>query len=92
VAVALAECCIAGRIGARVELRDALDSFGEAPGRGFIVSGPADALERWADSEPSDACTMIGEVCGDALHIASRLTLPVDELARAWGKGLDNFF
>ena len=92
VAVALAECCMAGRIGARVELHDALDSFGEAPGRGFIVSGPADALERWADSGPSGACTMIGEVCGDALQIVSRLSLPVDELLRAWGEGLDKFF
>ncbi len=92
VAVALAECCIAGRIGARVELHDALDSFGEAPGRAFIVSGPADALERWADFGPSGACTMIGEVCGDVLQIASRLTLPMDELARAWRKGLDRFF
>ncbi|HZO77880.1 MAG TPA: phosphoribosylformylglycinamidine synthase subunit PurL [Solirubrobacteraceae bacterium] len=92
VAVALAECCIAGGIGARVELPDALDSFGEAPGRGFIVSGPADALERWADSGPSGACTMIGKVCGDALQISSRLSLPVDELARAWGQGLDKFF
>ena len=92
VAVALAECCMAGRIGARVELHDALDSFGEAPGRGFIVSGPADALERWADSKPSGACTMIGEVCGDALQIVSRLSLPVEELLRAWGEGLDKFF
>ena len=92
VAVALAECCMAGRIGARVELHDALDSFGEAPGTGFIVSGPADALERWADSKPSGACTMIGEVCGDALQIVSRLSLPVEELLRAWGEGLDKFF
>jgi phosphoribosylformylglycinamidine synthase len=92
VAVALAECCIAGRIGARVQLHDALDSFGEAPGRGFIVSGPPDALERWADSGPSGACTMIGEVCGDALQIASRLSLPMDALTRAWGNGLDKFF
>jgi phosphoribosylformylglycinamidine synthase subunit PurL len=92
VAVALAECCMAGRVGARVQLQDALDSFGEAPGRGFIVSGPADAVERWADSRPSGACTMIGEVCGDALEIESRLSLPVDELLRAWSQGLDKFF
>ncbi|MGN6169483.1 MAG: AIR synthase related protein, partial [Solirubrobacteraceae bacterium] len=92
VAVALAECCMAGRIGARVELHDGLDSFGEAPGRGFIVSGPADALERWADSGPSGACTMIGEVCGDALQIVSRLSLPVDALMRVWHEGLDKFF
>ncbi|HEX5852007.1 MAG TPA: phosphoribosylformylglycinamidine synthase subunit PurL, partial [Solirubrobacteraceae bacterium] len=58
-AVALAECCLAGDVGARIHLADdlwettALASagspdvtvmlFGEGPG-GFLVSGPADAL------------------------------------------------
>src|SRR5205807_7383393 len=40
VAVALAECCIAGGIGARVELPDGLDPFAEAPGCAYVVSGP----------------------------------------------------
>ena len=44
VAVALAECAIAGGLGATVDLPTGLDPFGEAPGRGFIVSGPRDAL------------------------------------------------
>jgi phosphoribosylformylglycinamidine synthase len=92
VAMALAECCMAGRIGARVELDYALDSFGEAPGRGFIVSGPAHVLERWADSGPSGACTMIGEVCGNTLQIVGRLSLLVDELTQAWSEGLAQFF
>ncbi|MGN6170454.1 MAG: phosphoribosylformylglycinamidine synthase subunit PurL [Solirubrobacteraceae bacterium] len=92
VAVALAECCVAGGIGARVELPDALDPFGEALGTGFIVSGPADALKRWADSGPSGACTIIGEVCGDELQVVRRLSLRVAELSRAWSEGLDKFF
>ena len=44
VAVALAECCAAGGLGARVRLPDGLDPFAEAPGRAFVVSGPAAAL------------------------------------------------
>jgi phosphoribosylformylglycinamidine synthase II len=92
VAVALAECCMAGGIGAQVELPDSLDAFGEAPGRGFIVSGPADVLEQGANSGPSGECTIIGEVCGDALQLGRRVSLPVAELRRAWSEGLDKFF
>ncbi|MBV8219794.1 MAG: phosphoribosylformylglycinamidine synthase subunit PurL, partial [Solirubrobacterales bacterium] len=60
VAVALAECCIAGGVGASVRLPNGLDPFGEAPGRAFIVSGPREALAPFV---------MIGEVGGDALTI-----------------------
>src|SRR5947209_6695134 len=38
VAVALAECCLAGGLGARVRL-DGDDLFAEAPGRCFVISG-----------------------------------------------------
>ncbi len=58
VAAALAECCIAGDLGASVRLPHGLDPFGEAPGRGFIVSGPREALAGFV---------VIGEVGGDAL-------------------------
>ncbi len=44
-AVALAECCIAGRLGARVELPD---FFGEGPG-GVVVSAPAGSIEKLAE-------------------------------------------
>jgi phosphoribosylformylglycinamidine synthase len=81
IALALAECCLAGGIGARVSLPDGLEPFGEAPGRGFIVSGPADAL---------DGMTIIGEVGGDALEIAGRLNLAVSELRSAYDAGLPN--
>jgi phosphoribosylformylglycinamidine synthase len=92
VAVALAECCISGGIGARVQLAQALALFGEAPGQGFIVSGSADALERWASSGLSGACTIIGEVCGDELQIVGRLSVSMGELTRAWSQGLNQFF
>ena len=46
IAVALAECCIAGGIGASVRLPEGIDPFAEAPGRAFVVSGPEAALDR----------------------------------------------
>jgi phosphoribosylformylglycinamidine synthase II len=82
VAVALAECCIAGGLGASVWLPAGLDPFGEAPGRGFIVSGPREALVGFV---------MIGEVCGDALRIDGLLDLPVSELHAAREAGLSEW-
>jgi phosphoribosylformylglycinamidine synthase len=78
-AVALAECCLAGRIGARVELPGDFELFGEAPGRAFIVSGPRGALERFP---------VIGSVGGDVLEIAGRLKAPVSGLRAAHDGGL----
>jgi len=57
-AVALAECCLAGRLGARVEVPEGLDVFGEAPGTGFVVSGPAEALEGFEIICPVPAAVM----------------------------------
>ena len=79
VAVALAECVIAGGLGATVDLPKGLDPFGEAPGRGFIVSGPRDALAGFV---------VIGEVGGDALTIEGLLDIPVSELRDARESGL----
>jgi phosphoribosylformylglycinamidine synthase len=79
VAVALAECCIAGGLGASVRLPRGLDPFGEAPGRGFIVSGPRDALAGFV---------VIGQVGGDALAIEGLLELAVSDLREARDRGL----
>jgi len=68
-AVALAECCIASGLGARVDVTglgadaEAL-LFGEGPG-GVVLAGPRDALERLPGA------TVIGEVAGDQLEFAS---------------------
>ncbi|TMM05869.1 MAG: phosphoribosylformylglycinamidine synthase subunit PurL [Actinobacteria bacterium] len=63
-AVALAECCLAGDIGARVRIEGDVKPlpllYGEAPG-GFVVSGPREAV--------AELGTVIGEVGGDALAI-----------------------
>ena len=53
IAVALAECCIAGGIGARVRLPEGLAPFGEAPGRAFVVSGRRGRAGRLSDDRPS---------------------------------------
>ena len=51
-AVAIAECCIAGGIGARVRLPAGLDPFAEAPGRAFVVSGPGIRAGRSGGDRP----------------------------------------
>ena len=79
VAVALAECCVAGGVGASVRLPSGLDPFGEAPGRGFIVSGSREALAGFV---------MIGEVGGDVLSIEGLLSVAVSELRAARDGGL----
>jgi phosphoribosylformylglycinamidine synthase len=68
-AVALAECCLAGGIGAEVALDpegDALGTlFGEGAG-GFVVSGGGDALAALARQAP---VVRLGCTGGDALRI-----------------------
>ena len=80
VAVALAECCIAGGLGARVALDGPL--FAEGPGA-FVVSAPREAVARFGA-----AARVIGEVGGDALVVEGELDLPVAELARVHRDGL----
>jgi phosphoribosylformylglycinamidine synthase len=70
-AVALAECCIAGAVGATVAMPEGIDPFAEAPGQAFIVSGRAEAL---ADFD------VIGRVGGEELKIAGVLKLAVSAL------------
>ncbi len=85
-AVALAECALAGGLGAEVVLDDAGPPlavlFGEGPG-GFLVSGGADALE---DLATQVALRRIGTVGGQALRIelaGETLTLALGELSEA---------
>jgi phosphoribosylformylglycinamidine synthase len=82
-AVALAECCVAGGFGAEVRV-DAAEAalFGEGPGA-FVVSGPREAFAAFGG-----AATVIGVVGGDELRIADVLAVPVAELAGAHADGL----
>jgi phosphoribosylformylglycinamidine synthase II len=61
-AVALAECCLAGNLGAAVELSDL---FGEGPG-GFVVSASQEALRELAQHV---LVRRLGSVGGDALTV-----------------------
>jgi phosphoribosylformylglycinamidine synthase len=86
--VALAESCLAGGLGAALDLGDSDDVwrhlFGERPG-GFVVSGPREALERLGERVPVD---VFGTVGGDALEVAVgslRERWPLDELRGAHG-------
>jgi phosphoribosylformylglycinamidine synthase subunit PurL len=94
-AVALAECCLAGGLGAEltVDLEAGGDGvrgaeaalFGEGPG-GFVVSGPPAALDELAGSTP---LRRLGTVGGDALAIRvgehGAFVLLLDDLQRAHG-------
>ena len=76
--VAVAEWCLAGGVGATLDLGDAEDVwttlFGERSG-GFVVSGPREALERLAEQVPLD---IFGTVGGEQLEIA------VSSLGERW--------
>jgi phosphoribosylformylglycinamidine synthase II len=67
--VALAECCLAGGLGASLDLGPGedpwCDLFGERP-VGFVLSGPRDALDALGRSVPLD---VLGTVGGDALEL-----------------------
>jgi phosphoribosylformylglycinamidine synthase len=78
-AVALAEACVAGGVGARVELPEDFELFGEAPGRAFVVSGTEAALE---------GHRLIGRVGGSELEIAGILKVPLSGLRQARDGGL----
>jgi phosphoribosylformylglycinamidine synthase len=83
VATALAECCIAGGVGARVHgLESEEDLFGEGPGA-FLVSGPAAALRAFGS-----AARVIGEAGGETLAIDGILEIGVPELTRTHAEGL----
>jgi phosphoribosylformylglycinamidine synthase subunit PurL len=79
VAVALAECCIEGGMGARLELpsNDEAALFGEGPG-GAVIAGPPDAVRGVPGAR------VIGEVGGEVLDIAGALTLRVARLRDAY--------
>ena len=84
VAIALAECCLAGGLGARVSLPPALAQdataalFGEAPG-GFLISGPASAFV-----DPALEAVVIGTVGGARLQLGA-IDVGLDQLAEAHG-------
>ncbi len=88
VAIALAECCLAGGRGAAVVLPDTVKPlralFGEGPG-GFIVSGSEAALRSIARHTP---VFVLGAVGGQSLSIAvaeTRIELDLEQIRQAHG-------
>ncbi len=82
--VALAECCLAGSLGAVISVDGgSAGLFGEAPGRGFIVSG--------AEADLAGVGAVIGRVGGDALEIAGVMSVPLDALRDARERGLAQY-
>ncbi|MGE5636818.1 MAG: phosphoribosylformylglycinamidine synthase subunit PurL, partial [Nocardioidaceae bacterium] len=92
-ACALAECCMAGGVGARLDLTQVGDGgeaalFGEGPG-GVVVSGPRAQVEALPGALP------LGETGGDALLLESRggtLDLPVARLRDACERAIPSRF
>jgi phosphoribosylformylglycinamidine synthase len=90
--VAVAESCLAGGLGALLDLGPVNDAddlerilFGESPGAGFVVSGSPQALERLGEHVALD---IFGTVGGDALDVTSgdvRISATLDELREAHG-------
>jgi phosphoribosylformylglycinamidine synthase len=88
--VAVAESCLAGGLGATLDLGPVEDGddlerilFGESPGAGFVVSGSEEALQRLGELVDLD---IFGTVGGDALDVTSddvRITATLDELRSA---------
>jgi len=91
-AVALAECCLAGGRGADVRLEGDPFAvlFGEAPG-GFLVSGTPNGV---GSLGRRTRVRVLGTVGGDSLRIAlggGALGVSIEELARAHGALADLF-
>jgi phosphoribosylformylglycinamidine synthase subunit PurL len=86
-AVALAECCIEGGLGARLTLPSSDEGalFGEGPG-GAVIAGPPEAVR------DVPGARVIGEVGGDSLEIAGALRLPVAELREAYEGAIPRAF
>ncbi len=97
-ACALAECCIAGGLGARLELPQALLD-GSAPANGEAEAASAAATERALFGEAPggvvvagprsavealDGALVLGEVGGEELSVDAVLSLPVAELERVY--------
>jgi phosphoribosylformylglycinamidine synthase len=76
-AVALAECCIEGGLGARVAGGDDTALFGEGPG-GVVIAGPRETVEAVSGAR------LIGEVGGDRLEIDGALAIPVAQLREVY--------
>src|SRR5204863_7820517 len=91
-ACTVAECAIAGGVGARVELEEGDDGkaalFGEGTGR-FVVAGSAEAIARIVDEAGGKGvpAAVIGAAGGDVIEIVvgeTAVELALDRAVGAW--------
>jgi phosphoribosylformylglycinamidine synthase II len=94
-ACALAECAIAGEVGATVDLDPLVELrglsgetclFGEGPG-GFVVAGERSSIERLAEAVGEMGALLIGEAGGETIEVAAAeasISLPLATAERAW--------
>ncbi|MDZ4167179.1 MAG: phosphoribosylformylglycinamidine synthase subunit PurL [Coriobacteriia bacterium] len=93
-AVALAECCVAGDVGARIDLGDGLPGvvalFSESQGRA-IVTVDADHVSAFKAlaAAHGTACTRIGTVGGDGLVIGDEADVSLDDMRAAYAPTLE---
>jgi phosphoribosylformylglycinamidine synthase subunit PurL len=87
-AVALAECCIAGSLGASITLAGGLSAeklFGEAPSRVLVSISPERCASARQVLEAAGVPTIeLGQVEGDRLTIQGDIDVPVAELEATW--------
>jgi phosphoribosylformylglycinamidine synthase subunit PurL len=95
IACALAECAIAGGVGAvvdldgLVELRGAAGEaclFGEGPG-GFVVAGRRGSISALVEESGDVDAIMVGQAGGERIEISAAettLSVPVADAERAW--------
>ena len=85
--VAIAECCMEGRLGARIELAsvDEVTLFGEGPG-GVVIAGPPAAVEAVTGAK------VIGSVEGEALEVQGALSLSVEQLSETYEGAIPGAF
>ena len=87
-AVAVAEMCLAGRVGARVDLPKGGDrlgwAFGEDQARYVVATDRCDALLK-AAAKAGVPAARVGEFSdGDELHFGDESAISVGELRRVW--------
>jgi phosphoribosylformylglycinamidine synthase len=93
-ACAIAECAIAGGVGAQVEVGDHVDLFGEGPG-GVLLAGPRDDIESLAEALHPHGFQLVGETGGDRVAVTAgvaTLSVPVAAAQEAHGDSLPSRF
>lgn len=94
-AVALAECCISGGLGARIDLEESPRTeevlFSESQSR-IILSLRGEDLPRlrMLAEKFSLPLEVLGHVSGEKLVISDKIELEVDELKKIWENALEN--